>query len=594
MLKDRNPAGLILSAGYSSRMNDFKPLMKIGSSCPLGILTDHMKRAGIEDIYVVTGYQSERIEEYLQDKDVRTVYNENYPDGMFTSIQKGLEAAKRDGHDCVLMTPVDVPLIPPYIFKSLLNRFYASDRSEFIVACCTGKKAHPLLVPASLIDEVLSSDGKNGMKSVTAPHEKMMIRVDTHCESILYDMDTPEAYKDLLEFYRTHKYPDEEQCQRILDRQGTPSHIIKHCMAVTETALLIADELNHHGLFLSIPLIRSSGSLHDVLRMKPDHAKMGAELMLDYGYPEVADIIKDHMDYQHPLPVYDITEKDIICLSDKFRQEDKLVTLEQRLAPVLMRFKDDPEAVQAIESKIGCTYAVLNYINLKMEKSLYKFLLEHDEKASKAAEVPLRRIFLIRHGETEKHAEKIFLGQTDVPLNEEGREQCRITGIELTHFDIHTSTLYCSDLTRAVQSAEMIIPGTGLNLKIEKIQEFREMYLGSWDGRPIREIKNQFPDQYEERGKHLLSYRIDADSENFYDLRERVVTKFNEIVQKEPGDVVIVAHSGVLRVLKCELTGRELPDVLKLKINRGGYELFDLTKEYADRYNLRVTETVSE
>ena len=590
MMKDRNPAGLILSAGYSSRMHDFKPLMRIGNSCPLGILVENFRIAGIRDIYVVTGYQSGQIEEYLKDETVRIVYNEHFADGMFTSVKKGLEAAKQDGHDCILMTPVDVPLIPPYIFKALMNRYYDSDRSEFVVACCGGRKAHPLLVPGGLVEEVLRSDGENGMKSVTAPHEHSMIRVDTHCESILYDMDTQEAYKALLEFYRTHKYPNEEQCRRILDREGTPSHIIKHCMAGTETALLIAEELNRHGMFLSIPLIRASGSLHDVLRMKPDHAEEGARLMLDYGYPEVADIIKDHMDYQHPLPVYDITEKDIICLADKFRQEDKLVTLEQRLAPVLLRFKDDLEAVQAIESKIGCTYAVLNYINLKIEKSLYKFLLEHDEKARQAAEVPLRRVFLIRHGETEKHREKIFLGQTDVPLNDEGREQCRIAGIELTHFDIHTSTLYCSDLKRAVQSAEMMIPGTGLDLTIQKVPEFREMNLGGWDGRPIREIREKYPEQYEARGEHLLSYRIDAESENFYDLRERVVAKFNEIVQQEPGDIVIVAHSGVLRVLKCELTGRQLPDVLKLKINRGGYELFDLTKEYADRYDLEIPE----
>lgn len=588
MIKGDNPAGLILSAGYSSRMKDFKPLMKIGDSCPLGILIDNLKIAGIKDIYVVTGFQSDRIEEYLKGREVTVVYNDRFAEGMFTSVQEGVRAVKRAGHDCVLMTPVDVPLIPPYIFKALMRRFYDSDRSRFIVACSSGKKAHPLLIPAAFMEEVLQSKGENGMKSVTAPYEKEMIRVDTHCESILYDMDTQEAYKELLEFYRKHKYPNEEQCQRIIDREGTPSHIVKHCEAVTETALLIANELNENGLFLSIPLIRAAGSLHDVLRMKPDHAEAGAELMLDYGYPEVADIIKDHMKYQHPLPVYDITEKDIICLSDKFRQEDKLVTLEQRLAPVLLRFKDDLDAVQAIESKIGCTYAVMNYINITIGKSLYQFLREHDEKARKAAEVPLRRVFLIRHGETEKHEEKIFLGQTDVSLDEEGREQCRITGIELTHFDIQTSTLYCSDLRRAVQSAEMIIPGMGLELKIQKVPEFREMNLGSWDGKPIREIKELYPEQYEARGENMLSYRIDSEAENFYDLRERVISRFNQIVQEELGDIVIVAHSGVLRVLKCELTGRQLPDVLKLKINRGGYELFDLTKEYADRYELDI------
>lgn len=589
MFAERKPAGLILSAGYSSRMNDFKPLMKIGNSCPLGILTDSLKTAGVEDIYVVTGHNAGAVEEYLKDRKVKIVYNEKFPDGMFTSIQKGVEAARKDGHDCFLMTPVDVPLIPPYIFKAVLNRFYDSDRSEFIVACCNGKKAHPLLIPESLADEVLNSDGEMGMKSVTAPFEKGMIRVDTHCESILYDMDTQDAYKELLEFYRKHRFPNEEQCRRILDREGTPNHIVKHCMAVTQTALLIAEELNKKGLFLSLPLIRASGMIHDVLRVKPEHAKLGADLAMDYGYPEVADIIRDHMDYQHPLPVYDVTEKDIICLADKFRQEDKLVTLEQRLMPVLIRFRNDPEAVQSIESKIGSTYAVLNYINLKLEMSVYQLLLQHDEKALRAMEVPLRRIFLIRHGETEKHDEKIFLGQTDVPLSEEGREQCRIVGIELTHFDIQTSTVYCSDLIRAVNSAEIIIPNTGIEMRIREVPAFREMALGSWDGRYMNEIRREYPEEFERRGQDLLGYRIDGNAENFYDLRERVLAEFNEIVQKEPGDVVIVAHSGVLRILKCELTGRPLTDVLSIKINRGSYELLDLTQEYADRYGLVIS-----
>ena len=120
------------------------------------------------------------------------------------------------------------------------------------------------------------------------------------------------------------------------------------------------------------------------------------------------------------------------------------------------------------------------------------------------------------------------------------------------------------------------------------------MNLGSWDGRYIREIREQYPEEYQQRGEDLLGFRIDDDAENFYDLRERVVAKFNQIVQEETGDVVIVAHSGVLRVLKCELTGRQLPDVLKLKINRGGYELFDLTQEYADRYDLDIPAGINE
>ena len=75
-------------------------------------------------------------------------------------------------------------------------------------------------------------------------------------------------------------------------------------------------------------------------------------MAFDYGYPEVADIILDHMNYMHPIPVFEITEKDIVCLSDKLRQEDKLVTLDERLEPVRRRWADNPEALQIIEDKI--------------------------------------------------------------------------------------------------------------------------------------------------------------------------------------------------------------------------------------------------
>ncbi|MDD6255372.1 MAG: histidine phosphatase family protein [Eubacteriales bacterium] len=590
----RNPAGLILSAGYSSRMNDFKPLMKIGNSCPLGILIENMKTAGINDIFVVAGHNADLIEEFVKDKDVTLVRNPDYADGMFTSVKKGVDAAFRNGNDCFLMNPVDVPLVPPYIFKALINRFYRSDRCRFAVACYMGQKAHPLLIPAEFSGEIMTSDGPMGMKSVTSLHASSMMRVDTHCESITMDMDTQEDYRKLTEFYETHKYPDKEQCQRILDRVGTPAHIVKHCQAVTDTALTIAMELNYNGLNMSLPLIYASGSLHDVLRMRPDHPRLGAELLLDYGYPEVADIIKDHMKYQHPLPVYDITEKDVICLSDKLRQEDKLVTLEQRLAPVLLRWKDDPEAVRDIESKIGCTYAVMNYINVKIGRNVYDLLREHDSEQKNSDDAAenkvLKRIVLIRHGETEKHAEKIFLGKTDVPLSDEGKRQCRIVGIELQHFDIDSPVIFCSDLRRARESAEIIASNMEGSFTIIDIPEFEEMNLGSWDGIPIREIREKHPAEYEKRGQDLLGFRIDGASENFYDLRARVLKKFNEIVQEQPGDVVIVSHSGVLRVLKCELSGRPLSDVTRLKFDRGTYELLDLTQEYADRYKLEVSQ----
>lgn len=615
---DRNPAGLILSAGFSSRMKDFKPLMKIGGKTPLEILIDNLRTAGVDDIYVVVGYNAEILTEYLSDKGVHVVENENFEQGMFTSIQKGVEAAAAGGHDCFLMTPVDIPLVPPYIMKAVMNRYYrwmekntsvngvganvsavggasrGVDGAEpsgppFVVPCFEGKKGHPLLIPAAYAEEILASDGENGLKSVTSLYEDRFIRVDTHCRGIILDMDTQEAYRQLVDYYEQARYPDEEQCFRIIERMETPGHVIKHCIAVTNTAVAVTEALNEHGGRFSVPLVRAAGLLHDVLRVKKAHWEAGAKCALDYGYPEVADIIMDHMHYVPKVPVHEITEKDIICLSDKLRQEDRLVTLEDRLAPVKIRWADDPEVLEIVEHKIQAAGAVMKFIEDRIGRDIHSLSEEYDARKreeSEEPESPRRRIILIRHGETQRHKEKIFLGQTDVPLNEEGKDQCTIVGIEMQHFNVDTDVIYCSDLKRAKDSAKIIAGIMGDRYQIQPVPEFREMNLGRWDGMYIREVKTRYPEEYARRGEDMIRFKIDETAESFVELRERVVPKFNEILSSTKGDIVIVSHSGVLLTLKCEIMGRSLEDIRKMKFRRGTYEFLEIGEGYLQRHHI--------
>ena len=72
-------------------------------------------------------------------------------------------------------------------------------------------------------------------------------------------------------------------------------------------AVCIGKALNENGENFSIPLIQAAGLLHDALRVRKKHWQAGAEMAFDYGYPEVADIIYDHMNYMHPIPVLDLS-----------------------------------------------------------------------------------------------------------------------------------------------------------------------------------------------------------------------------------------------------------------------------------------------
>ena len=171
-----------------------------------------------------------------------------------------------------------------------------------------------------------------------------------------------------------------------------------------------------------------------------------------------------------------------------------------------------------------------------------------------------RRFFLVRHGQIRQHKEKIFLGQTDVPLSEKGRIQAEEAAEHLSGFSFQTDRIYASDLLRASQTAEILREKSGIAHVIEE-KGLREMNLGSWDGRFIREIKREFPEEYEKRGQNLMIYKQGRGSENFFDLQYRVIKTLIGILKNDPSpDVIVAAHSGVLRAIANNLEGKDISD----------------------------------
>ncbi len=186
-----------------------------------------------------------------------------------------------------------------------------------------------------------------------------------------------------------------------------------------------------------------------------------------------------------------------------------------------------------------------------------------------------RRFFLIRHGQIQQHKEKIFLGQTDVPLSERGREQARAAGCALAGHVLDTDRIYTSDLSRARETAEII--GTQANLPVLVSEPgFREMRLGPWDGKFISQIKRDFPKEYETRGQNLFAWKLGHGSENFFDLQYRVVKALIQILKSDAcRDLVIVAHSGVLRAVSRNLRGGDISDPWE-KLGNGEMEILKI------------------
>ncbi len=193
-----------------------------------------------------------------------------------------------------------------------------------------------------------------------------------------------------------------------------------------------------------------------------------------------------------------------------------------------------------------------------------KDFLEGGGKREELAELAAgRRIFLIRHGETRQHREKIFLGQYDVPLSGLGRDQAKKSALELEGENIKTGKIYSSDLSRCLETAEIIREVLQKNRAVEIVKEkaFREINLGSWDGKAISLVKREFPEDYHRRGKDIFAFKKGNGSENFYDVQYRAVKALRRILKNDSSeDILLVIHSGVARALENNLRGRRVND----------------------------------
>lgn len=209
MQKYDNYCGVILAAGYSSRMQAFKPLLPVGDMTAIERSIAALKGAGVRNIAVVTGHNRESLLPVISEAgNIIEAYNEDYAKGMFSSIKTGLAAVRENFADAkgVFLMPVDCPLISSNVLGTLINSIDTA--GFFHVPVFEGKKGHPLIIPTSYIDEICGYDGSGGLKAITDKYWDRMIRVPVSEEGCLLDMDTPAGYEEIKEFL-------EAGCERV-------------------------------------------------------------------------------------------------------------------------------------------------------------------------------------------------------------------------------------------------------------------------------------------------------------------------------------------------------------------------------------------
>lgn len=198
----RTAAAIILAAGSSRRMGAgrHKLLLPLAGRPVLAHVIDAALASKARPIVVVLGHQSDQVRtqipSYIKHSDITIVENPDYLQGMSTSLHVGLRTLLVA--DSVLVMLGDQPLMTPEIIDTLMSRWQMT--GKLIVApLYEGKRGNPVLFDACLFAELLATTGDEGGRSVIERYRQEVIMVEMGDAMASYDVDTWEAYQQVVE-----------------------------------------------------------------------------------------------------------------------------------------------------------------------------------------------------------------------------------------------------------------------------------------------------------------------------------------------------------------------------------------------------------
>lgn len=154
------------------------------------------------------------------------------------------------------------------------------------------------------------------------------------------------------------------------------------------------------------------------------------------------------------------------------------------------------------------------------------------------------RLVLVRHGQTDWNVQRRYQGQTDIPLNDIGKQQAEKLAPRMGEWSFDAA--YVSDLSRAWLTAEIITEGMGLELQPDK--RLREMGFGIVEGMTFEEMQAKYPEM-------VANWLTDRNKppeggESQDEFTARVQSLIDDLNHKHDGQtVLLVAHGGPL----CEM-----------------------------------------
>ena len=182
------------------------------------------------------------------------------------------------------------------------------------------------------------------------------------------------------------------------------------------------------------------------------------------------------------------------------------------------------------------------------------------------------RLLLVRHGATERTAQKRYSGRGDVPLSERGRAQAAATAARIAQLAPTVAAVVTSPLSRCVATAEAIAAAVGA--PVVRDPDLIECDFGEWEGRTFAEVRERWP---EEHAAWLASTSVaPPGGEAFTAVAARARQAVARVVRRYPQQtVVLVSHVSPIKMILRDALGASDTLLHRLYLDPAGISIVD-------------------
>ncbi|WP_213989564.1 adenosylcobalamin/alpha-ribazole phosphatase [Sodalis sp. dw_96] len=158
-------------------------------------------------------------------------------------------------------------------------------------------------------------------------------------------------------------------------------------------------------------------------------------------------------------------------------------------------------------------------------------------------------LYLVRHGETQANYDGVYCGLSDISLTQNGRWQSQHVAWQLS--EVPFDRILVSALRRTRETATILRP----DQQPESSPEWNEMAFGEWELRHHHDLRRDDPERYRAWCDDW-QHAVPPGGDSFQDFSRRVMDATKRLIDDpQTGNILLVAHQGVLSILLATLLG---------------------------------------